>query len=384
MEHVSSALIFPDTEPSPHAVAKLLIFFDALSYYLPTESGEVDINFFSNLCTGYAPAPLGDDLSRFNRLLRELETSRPDEFSRLFSTAKAPVATGEVRDQDEISAATVYSALQHDADINTNIQYRERLWQARLVLKLAEILDRKETEVRQGLAQVSSAEHNVFAALEGHAGAETDDLADLNSADIYPQQKSQQIQIDEHAVGASELLIPLRAKAWAELYLADPSIRLPDILTTANPESGAILLDGYENTWDREPRKLFSLNVPVVNLTNAEKKFEKYLISRNTFREAAKKNLEYFAQFLQQLAGFTEPFVDNQKDISLLAENISAWEEKIKVHFSGAETDFNKISFYCFPGTSIADLFQRLFHLKGKAPANRREHQTGLLAILNP
>jgi hypothetical protein len=365
MEHVSSALIFPDTEPSPHAVAKILIFFDALSYYLPTESNGADSSIIKKLCTGYTPAPLGDDLSRFNRLLRELESSRPEEFSRLFSAAKVPVATGEVRDQDETSAANVYSALQQDAEINTSTQHKERLWQARLVLKLAEILDKSEVEVRRGLAQISSAEHNVFASLEGHVGAETDDLAELNSLDKYPQQQSEKNLQDEHTPGASGLLIPLRIKAWAELYLADPSEQLPGILTTANSESGAILFDGYENTWRREPIKLFSLPLPAISLTDTEEALANYHVSRNAFREALQENLEYFARFLQETANLAEPVIDIQKEISLHAENVAAWEGKIKVHFPGTESDCKKLDFYCFPGTSITNLFQRLFHLKG-------------------
>jgi len=387
MEHVTSALSFPETEPSIHGMAKFLIFFDALSYYLPTESDRAnnrDNSFFTNLCTGYAPAPLGEDLARFNRLLREMETSRPGEFSRLFSAAKAPVATGPARDQDENSASSVLSAMQMDADTKTSIQYKERLWQARLVLKLAEMLDRREAEVRQGLAQVSSDEHKVFASLEGLGEAQTDDLAELSSPGKLQHPKGDDILPDEPSLGTSGLLIPLRLKAWAELYLADSSGQLPVVLATANPESGLTLLDGYENTWRRDPRKLFSLSIPALQLAGIEGAWDQYLTSRNTFREAAQENLEYFARFLQETAGLAGSATANQEEISMLAENISTWEEKVKVHFPGRKTDLQKLDLYCFPGISLAELFHKLFHLEGPVPANKQEHPTGLLAILNP
>ncbi|KPJ97672.1 MAG: hypothetical protein AMJ60_10585, partial [Desulfobacterales bacterium SG8_35] len=146
MEHATSALIFPDTEPSIPVLAKLLIYFTSLSYYLPTETdGPKDRHsaFLENLCTKYAPAPLGHDLSRFNRLLREMETGSPHEFSRLFSAARPPGTAGQAGDQDETSAGRVFSALHKDAGTKASVRYKERLWQARLILKLAEMHDRR-------------------------------------------------------------------------------------------------------------------------------------------------------------------------------------------------------------------------------------------------
>jgi hypothetical protein len=67
----------------------------------------------------------------------------------------------------------------------------------------------------------------------------------------------------------------------------------------------------------------------------------------------------------------------------MLAENISAWEKKVTIHFPGPETGFRKLDFYSFPGTSTVELLQRLFRLEGPVPAHKREHPTGVLAILN-
>ncbi len=362
-------------------MAKFLIFFDALSYFLPTESDgpcNKDNIFFKTQCTGYVPAPLGDDLVRFNRLLREMETSRPGEFSRLFSAANAPVATGQIRDRDETSAGSIYSALHADAETKTKMQHKERLWQARLVLKLAEMLDRKENEVRQGLERISSVEQKVFASLEGLNGPEPDDLA------VSDRSKKNVGIPQAPPLKTSALLNPLRVKAWAELYLAASSDQHPLILVTANPESGSTLLDGYETTWRRDPEKLFSLSIPAVHPAGIDGTWDQYLTFRNTFREAAQVNLEYFAKFLQKTARLAGSALDNQEEISILSENVSAWEQKVKIHFPGTKTGFKKLVFYCFPGISLAELFQKLFHREGSVPTSKREHPTGLLAILNP
>ena len=120
MKPLSSVLLFPETDPSLHDIGKLLFFFKSLSYYLPTESdaeGSKEQNLFNNLCTGYVPAPLLEDLNRFNHLLREMENSRSDDLARLFSTAQAPIATGQIRDKDEASRGSVLSALQKEMEI---------------------------------------------------------------------------------------------------------------------------------------------------------------------------------------------------------------------------------------------------------------------------
>ena len=120
MKPLSSVLLFPETEPSIHDIGKLLSFFKSLSYYLPTESDTEccnDQHFFENLCTGYVPAPLHEDLSRFNHLLREMENSRSDDLARLFSSAQSPIATGQIRDKDEASSGSVLSAMQKIMEI---------------------------------------------------------------------------------------------------------------------------------------------------------------------------------------------------------------------------------------------------------------------------
>ena len=382
---MTSALIFPETEPSVPGMAKLLLFFDALSYYLPTESdgtGSRADSFFTNLCTAYAPAPLGGDLSRFNRLLREMETSRTDELARLFSAANTAFATGQVRDQYETSAGNLYSALQKDTGMQINNLNKERLWQARLILKLAEMLDKKEAEVRLGLAQVSAVEQKVFASLEGSGDAKTGGLTELYGHNKPQQPGTDEILPAQYPLETSGLLIPLRLKAWAELYLADPSGSYPLMLVTANPESGAMLLDGYENVWRRDADKLFSLSIPAVNPVDMGEAGDQYLSARNAFREAARDNMKYLAGFLQETASVACSGPPARED-SGLAENVSAWEAKVKGHFPDTETDFKKLVFYCFPNISFAELFQRLFRLEGPVSANKSKHPTALLAILN-
>ena len=154
------------------------------------------------------------------------------------------------------------------------------------------------------------------------------------------------------------------------------------MLVTANPESGAMLLDGYENVWRRDADKLFSLSIPADNPADMGGTGDQYLAARNAFREAARDNMKYLAGFLQETASVAGSGPPARED-SGLAENVSAWEGKVKGHFPGTETGFKKLDFYCFPTISCAELFQRLFHLEAPVPANTPKPPAALLAILS-
>jgi len=387
MEPLSSVLLFPETEPSIQDIGKLLFFFKSLSYYLPTESdaeGANDQHIFKNLCTGYVPAPLDEDLSRFNHLLREMENSRSDDLARLFSSAQAPIATGQIRDKDEASSGSVFAALHKDNENIAYVEQKERLWQARLILKLAEILSRRENEVRQGLARISSKEQNIFASLEGNSEPELNDPVQFSDPEEPAQLKSKIEYPEDYSAGASAMIIPLRVKAWAELFLADSSASRPRIIVTTSHDSGTILLDRYENTWRKIPQKLFSLPVPTFpGLDSSESINEQYISTRNKLHLAAKEDLEHFESVLREAAVLQDISSGKDQKLGLLQRHIDDWEEKIKLHFPLPAAGYHQLDFYCFPGISTADLFQKVFNLEPTASDIGQGYTTSILAILH-
>ena len=387
MEPLSSVFLFPETEPSIQDIGKLLFFFKSLSYYLPTESdaeGANDQHIFKNLCTGYVPAPLDEDLLRFNHLLREMENSRSDDLARLFSSAQAPIATGQIRDKDEASSGSVFAALHKDNENIAYVEQKERLWQARLILKLAEILSRRENEVRQGLARITSKEQNIFASLEGDSETELKDPVQFSDPEEPAQLKSKVEYPEDYSAGASAMIIPLRVKAWAELFLADSSADRSGIIVTASPDSGSILLDGYENTWRKTPQKLFSLSIPTFpGLDSRESTKEQYISSRNRLRLTAKEDLEHFENVLNETAVSRDISSSRHQELSILEKHIESWEEKVKLEFPLPAAGHHKLDFYCFPGTSTADLFQKIFHLEPISSVNEQGYTTSILAILH-
>jgi hypothetical protein len=384
MGPIPSALLFPETEPSAYTIASLLFFFKSISFYLPTESdtaGKNLVNLFENLCKAYVPAPLHEDLARFNRLLREMETSRSDDLTRLFSVARAPFTTGQIRDKDEISSDSVFSALQSKTEMKISAADKERLWLARLILKLAEILDRRETEVRQGLARVALSEQRVFASLEGISNMDTEDLAELPEIDklkLVPGTKSGFAELTR---GASSLLTPLRVKAWAELFLADTTLHLPPVIVAANSECGSSLLDDCEITWGWSPGKLFTLTLPTFPGLAAEKSAKNdYMKCRNKLQAAAMVQLEYFEAFFNESAAHAQPLPG--KHIALLADSANSWNKTVKSGLPAITRELKTLDFYRLPGIPLTSLFQKLYHLGPVHGAVRKDHPSTILAIL--
>jgi len=379
MKTLLSALLMPETAPTINDIGALLLFFDSLSYYRPTESGPAENekdDLFRDLCTGYAPAPLDEDLNRFNRLLHELENSRSDDLARLFASAKSPITTGEVRDRTETTTGGILTALHADTNKAAHIQYKERLWQARLVLKLAEILDRREREVREGLAHITSAEKKIFSSLEG--GGDTDQ-ADFEQFSDLEQLSGRTEYSEACSTGASSMLASIRLKAWTELFLIDSSPDRPFILALTNSDYGSSILDGYENLWRKIPEKLFSLSIPSIpGLGSNESVNKQYFLRKSKLYSSVHEQLEYFNNILVQAGnqGKTSGF-------NIHPGHVEAWEKAVKIEFPESASGSRKLDFYCFPGSPPGVLLQKLFSHGLPGSASGEKSSAAILAVLH-
>ena len=384
MAQLSSALLFPETEPSVNTLATLLFFSHSITFYLPTESDTAGSGLQSslrNLCTAFVPAPLHEDLHRFNRLLREMETCTSDDLVRLFSATRIPVVKGQIRDKDEATCGNVFTTLQRETDKQIFSAYKERLWQARLILKLAELLDRREKDVRHGLAQISASEQKILAALDGSNDIDPDEIDELSGFGVYRPSTRKKSDLAEFTLGLSALLAPLRIKAWAELFLADTRPHRPLVLVAGNNDYGSVLLDGYENIWRRNPQKLFTLSLPsFYGRENNTSSLASFIRSRDKLGLAARPILEYFEKILRETAHPVKPHLDSR--VTVQTEYPKMWNDTLESTCPPASQDYKALDFYCLPGISSTSLLSRLFHLESLSPALSKENQSTILAIL--
>ena len=383
-----SALLFPETVPAMQSIATLLCFFDTAAYYLPIEPGDNHLEparqLLHGLCTGYAPAPLGSDQDRFNHLIRELQSYRSEDLTRLFSFAKAEITSGQIRDQDESSAGTLFTALHKPTDSSSSESLRERLWQARLVLKLAEMLDEKEAEISNGLAAVTSIEQKLYGSLQGTDEPDPDELASIAGDDTTAPENSFAQQPNDQPLSQADLLIPLRVKAWAELFLVDRLKKPACFLATAQKDAAALLIDGCENVFHKQPEKLLSLLLPVAPLLGTDDKAaEEFLYRRREMQTEENDCLAAIDNFLLETAGLNGPGPGTINIPAAPDRKVQAWNAAVLKTFLGATESSKTLTFYCFPAISIEQLFQRLFHLADPGTTSKAGYPTGIIAILS-
>ncbi len=147
------------------------------------------------------------------------------------------------------------------------------LWQARLLLKLAEILYREEEELQQGLSAVTDKETELFDALKGESGFafSVPEIPMKNRLRIRPQ-----------------ILI----KAWAKLFIRDS--RHSHQIITCNEEDAETLFEINESISKQRPVRLFRIPLP----HTAGMDMDDYLSKRSTFRENSNEILTEFATLI--------------------------------------------------------------------------------------
>ncbi|MEA3548383.1 MAG: hypothetical protein U9R66_12050 [Thermodesulfobacteriota bacterium] len=241
-----TALRFPDTLVTTASVSQELFIFDRIDFYQSTES-ESDDNLDppadSKLCAGYPPAPLGDDLERFRMLLSELKGHEGEFYSGVLSS----LTLDYLGNRDGEKTWELISSLQRQGKTGKDKKARNReeiLWQARLLLKLAEIIQREEEAMETSMASVADRQRDLFRQLKD---------GDINDLDEPLAVKPATVSRPSGRTG------PL-LKAWGQLFLAD---RQPyGILTTNNAEAALTILDVEESLAGQAPKRAAKLILP--------------------------------------------------------------------------------------------------------------------------
>ncbi len=194
-------------------------------------------------------APLGEDAPRFQALLREM-TGRDAAVIRgqLLAMASRPG-----RDRDEASAGSLATAMHHlggGAAEDLAKARVERLWQARLFLKLAETVTSAEAEITLGLAALAGKQAEMLKALQGDDEADEPDEA-LPMVPLYRPRPGRFFRLRDQLA------------AWAVFYRLDPN---PEpLLLSDDPEAVTLLADEVEK---RAPGQVLAL--PELELGLAE------------------------------------------------------------------------------------------------------------------
>ncbi|MFH1215605.1 MAG: hypothetical protein V1706_03785 [Pseudomonadota bacterium] len=271
------ALFLPETLLLPEMVRQELFFFDKIYHYQPCEEdATVATDPWKDICEGYPPVPFHDDLKRFKQLITELKGNEGEFYSGQLSDLSSRFSAN----RDEKSVRSLISSISgKDENKETEAagKKKEDLWQARLLLKLSEILYEEELEMTQALTAISSREKELFEALKGE-----EEEIPFSLSPIQPPP----------AAIKPELML----KAWAKLFLADSRLENQQVLACGREEIAERLFDINESLSKQRPVRLLRIPLPTLNeMTPAE-----YLDIRHAFRREALVTIDGFTTLLSE------------------------------------------------------------------------------------
>lgn len=266
-----SAYHFPETDITTADVRNQLLFFDQLIHLTAHEGDAADQD---ELCPAYTPAPLADDLPRFRQLLAELKGNEAAFYQGQLSSMALEYL--ENRDPDTISH--IITTLQGSNATATPTADHPQLWQARLLLKLAELLRREQCELQEDLTRANQRQGDLFKELKGEA-----ELQDLMPSPA-------EITVPHFPIHHEKLIT-----AWGHLLLAGD--RQPWLLHCFTNEAAEALFEVNEAMSGKRPSRLLRLPLPQADLDPHH-----YAAKRQTWRQEVAECREQLACELQAMA----------------------------------------------------------------------------------
>ncbi len=254
-----NSLYFPETVLPHHLRNTLLLLPDSLHFLQPVEgddSTSADLFMEKGICQAHTPSPLGKDRDRFVGLLNDIQeqkSSNAEQFSQL-----TLAHLSEEMQRGEKSHRSIMANLREEKIVEDKAaddkRQAEELWKTRLVLALAEILDKEEAELAENFSNIDSNELDLFQALKGELDAETESEDD----DPFAELTRIRSKLSQQRPGT----IKRRFQAWKSFYASGKSTEDFWLWTTNNEEAGEMLISDYETISARVSVPLLRLNIP--------------------------------------------------------------------------------------------------------------------------
>jgi hypothetical protein len=321
-------LYFPDTVITTDGQSPLFLFFDLVHFLQPVEEDGAeqpaarlsDTFMDKGFCQVHTPAPLGIDRDRFLHLVHDIEKRKDDYAAQLSSLTIASMSAPH-RNNEGSKSAILSELLGRSQDLEAKEKeaaQRAELWQARLVLAMAEILDREEEEIADALSILDKSKTDLFDRLLGKDKESEDDA-------LFTDLDQLREKVDLPRPG----MVKNRLKAWLSLYRAG---NLPDwwLWTTTRPEAADIFLETYEKKTGKTAIPFWQLELPAATGIELQDHMDKILAFKKEAEPLTVRIAAEFDKLVRQESAF-EP-----EPAGLLPEN-SVWGEQwaslLETHF---------------------------------------------------
>ncbi len=160
-----TTLLFPETAPLPGQYQPLQLFFTTLFHLGLDEQEEPDsqrLQSRSWLQTLY-PAPLGADRQRFLYLLNNIRNRKDDYLAQLSHLTLASLSA-ELQ-FTESRTGIIQTVLENREEKDKTLE--GEIWQARLLLAIAEIITEQQRDISQAMQELTAKEDQLFSTLHG-------------------------------------------------------------------------------------------------------------------------------------------------------------------------------------------------------------------------
>ncbi len=331
-----NALAFPQTYLSGNFVRESLLFFERLLFYQPCEgpaNGNFDLFREKGLVTGYVPLPLGEDYGLFLKVIKDLKAHK-DEYHAAYMQS---LNLDGLKDHDETSTWSLRAKL---LKVGTPQTFREQkpLWQERIFLRLAEIFDKEDEELRRQLLSVEVREAQLIKDLAGEDELEEE----------LPQYNPMGMEDTTSSFGLEQ-----RLKYWGRLFLADPQKRDHYILLTNLKEAQLILADIADKFFKRTSIPVLSLVLPSLEtMEDAD-----FVVRYEAFRRSAQKIITAIETDLLALASGEKTHPTEYPNDQNSQERSARFTQLIKDSFPTHPDKRGMLTFFLYPDITLSALF---------------------------
>ncbi len=337
-----NTLLFPGT--TLHSIRQFPLFLLLRKIHIlqpvedapETASAEPSDNFIkSGFCQVHTPCPLGESRKRFQHLLKDISSRTDDYAAQLSALTLATLSnSGEktaLSEREIISS--IKTPTQHTTEIKKDAENEERLWQARLVLSIGEILDREEEEIALNLARLEDDEASLFQQLHG--------VNNISDTEENPFAEISQMKENLRVLHPGS--IKNRCRAWKILF-SESSQQNSDILLTTIPESVDLLLEEYEKISGNSALEIATLPLPGFIGWEREK-------ACNTALDFHTKHSTLITELEMELSA-----AKNGKNDCLPNKLSKSWESALEQEFPQEQHGRIAAKIYLFPQTSCSTL----------------------------
>ena len=360
-------LLFPDTDICKGRLYPLFLFFAPIHYLQtvePDPEGEqrTDSDSFMEhgLCQGHTPVPLEKNRRRFLHLIKDIQERKGDYSAQLASLTMAAMSAPPAAKTGEAKHEIISSLLASQSLPPSSSAGENELWQARLVLAIAEMLEKDEAELRENLDMLDSREMEMFRSLKGDDRDEDDPFAELE--EIQARIETRRPQAEKN-----------RFRAWLRIMR---HFQPPDGLfwLASSQDSADQVISRFEEKTGNSAIPVLSLPFPARIDISAG-----YLLKEISAFHAASEQLRLeIGNELGNLARV--PDYDPSSTELLLPGNAdwpAAWEALLEDRFPAANHGRSEVIISILPGVPIAELLSLKQHATA-VPSCRH----GLLGVL--